>query len=63
MYILEKIEKYLKEDDKAAYKKFFEAKLKEFGVKSPDELSKEEKKKFFNQIDKEWKAKGEKGDK
>lgn len=55
MYITEKINKYLREDDKAAYRKFFNAKMKEWGIKSPDELSKEEKKKFFNMIDKEWK--------
>lgn len=53
MYILEKIDKYLKEE--SAYQKFFKSKLKEWGVSSPDELSKEDKKKFFNQIDKEWK--------
>jgi hypothetical protein len=58
----ELIDKYLgeaEEEDKekdTAYQKFFQKKLKEYGVKSPDELSDEDKKKFFNEIDKEWKA-------
>ena len=36
MYILEKIEKYLNEE--TAYQKFFNKKLKKFGVKSQAEL-------------------------
>jgi len=42
--------------DKEAYKKFFDAKLKKYGVTSPSELSDEDKKKFYDEIDKEWKA-------
>lgn len=45
------------------YRKFFKAKLKEKGVSSPSELSDEEKKKFFDEVDKEWKGKGEKPEK
>ena len=56
MKILEKIDQYLNE--KQSYKEFFEAKLKEMG-KSIDDMSDEEKKKFFNMIDKEWKADNE----
>ena len=37
------------------YEKFFQDKLKEYGVESPADLSEEEKKKFFNEIKKEWK--------
>lgn len=36
------------------YQKFFKKKLKKWGVNSPDELSDEDKKKFFNEIEKEW---------
>lgn len=55
--ILEKIDNFLSEE--SAYQKWFAKKLKEAGVKSPDELSAEEKKKFFNMIDKQWKGKKE----
>ena len=34
--------------------KFFAGKLKKYGVKSPSELSDEEKKKFFSEIEKDW---------
>ena len=52
------------QEEKAEYEKFFRAMLKKYGVKSPAELSDEEKKKFFNQVDSEYKAKNEalKGD-
>lgn len=49
-----------KEHDKEAYTKFFNDKLKKFGVKSPSSLSKEDKIKFFDEIDKEWKGQKEK---
>ena len=41
--------------DKEDYMKFFAGKLKKYGVKSPAELSDEDKKKFFNEIEKDWK--------
>ena len=47
------------QEEKAEYEKFFRAMLKKYGVKSPAELSDEEKKKFFNQVDSEYKAKNE----
>jgi hypothetical protein len=47
------------EGDKAEYKKFLEKKLKKYGVKSPAELSPEEKKKFFDEVDKEWEGDNE----
>ena len=42
------------EGDKEDYMKFFAGKLKKYGVKSPSELSDEEKKKFFSEIEKDW---------
>ena len=50
----------LGEGTKAEYQKFFNDKLKKFGVKSPAELSGDDKKKFFDEIDKEWKGENEK---
>ena len=41
--------------DKEDYMKFFAGKLKKYGAKSPSELSDEDKKKFFNEIEKDWK--------
>jgi hypothetical protein len=45
--------------DKKAYQAFFAKKLKKYGVGSPSELSGEEKKKFYNEIDKEWEGENE----
>ena len=42
-----------------AYKKFFSAALKKYGVKSPHELDNEKKRSFFNYIEKNYKAKDE----
>ena len=49
----------LDEGTKAEYQAFFNKKLKKFGVKSPSELSADDKKKFFDEIDKEWKGENE----
>ena len=47
----------IKEGD---YEEFFQAAMKKFGVSSPDEFkSDEEKKKFFNYVDKNYSAKAE----
>ena len=46
-------EKLMGED--SDYQKFFQKKLKEWGVKSPAELDKAKRTKFFNEIEKEWK--------
>ena len=59
--------KSLKDDmtaeDKEAYEKFFQAALKKFGVDSPaDFKSDEEKKKFFNYVDKNYKGENEETD-
>ena len=50
-------------EDKEAYEKFFKSALKKFGVDSPaDFKSDEEKKKFFDYIDKNYKGEGEKSE-
>jgi len=50
-------EELIREGDKEAYQKFFKKTLEKFGVDSPaDFKSDKEKKKFFDYIDKEWKA-------
>ena len=45
--------------DKEAYTKFFNAKLKKYGVESADELEGDKKKQFFDEIDKEWEGDNE----
>ena len=42
------------------YEEFFQGAMKKFGISSPDELDDEEKKKFFNYVDKNYSAKNEK---
>lgn len=37
------------------YKAFFEAKMKKYGVDSPDDMDVVTRKKFFNEIEREWK--------
>jgi len=44
----------INEGNKEEYRKFFDAKLKKFGVKSPAELDDNRKKEFFNEIEKDW---------
>lgn len=51
--------KEIMEGTKAEYQAFFQKKLKKYGVKSPGELSDDEKKKFFAEIDKEWEGENE----
>lgn len=57
MDVIRKIGNFLNEESE--YQKFFNKKLEKYGVKSPDELSDEEKKKFYNEVDKEWKGEKE----
>ncbi len=45
---------FMAEGSKEEYQKFFDKKLAKWKVKSPTELSDEDKKKFFNEIEKEW---------
>ena len=53
---------FMSEGSKEEYQKFFDKKLKKYGVNSPEDLSDEEKKKFFDEIDKEWKGDNEKAE-
>ena len=48
--------------DKEAYKKFFDAALKKFIVSSPAELKDDQKKKFYDYIDKNWEGDNEKAE-
>ena len=48
--------------DKEAYTKFFNAALKKFKVGSPAELKGDDKKKFFDYIDKNWEGDNEKAE-
>ena len=41
------------------YEKFFQSAMKKFGIKSPADLDDDEKKKFFNYVDANFKAKKE----
>jgi len=52
-----------KSGDAAAYKKFFDAALKKFKVSSASELEGEQKKKFYDYIDKNWESDAEKAGK
>ena len=52
---------FIKEGSKEEYNKLFDKKLKKYGVDSPEDLSDEEKKKFYNEIDAEWNSDDEKG--
>lgn len=47
------------DDRDKKYQEFFQKKLEKYGVKSPEELSDEDKKKFFDEVDRDWKAKDE----
>lgn len=61
--IVERIDFFLGEldekNDLSPYQKFFMEMLKEWGVDSPDELSDDDKKKFFDAVDKRWRNKKE----
>ena len=43
-------------DKQKEYREFFKKKLKKYKVNSPSELSGEDKKKFFDEVDEDWKA-------
>ena len=49
-------ESQIKEGD---YEAFFQSAMKKFGISSPDELDDDKKKKFFNYVDKNYKADNE----
>lgn len=46
-------------EGKETYKDFFNKKLEKYGVKSATELSGEDKKKFFDEVDAEWEGEKE----
>jgi len=50
--IIESFTLVLTEED---YQEFFRSMMKKWGIKSPNELDDEEKKKFFDDVSKEWK--------
>jgi len=53
-------EEYGSTIEEGDYEEFFQAAMKKFGISSPDELKDDEaKKKFFNYVDKNYKAKAE----
>jgi len=65
--VMREVQKKMKEKevseedgDQGDYSTFVQKKLKKYGVGSPAELSKEEKKKFFDEIDREWEGENEK---
>jgi len=45
--------------DKKAYTAFINKKMKKYGVTSPSQLSTADKKKFYNEIDREWQGDNE----
>ena len=49
------------QEGKDHYQKFFNAAMKKFGIKSPQELSPEKKKEFFNYVDDNYKGVNEAG--
>lgn len=51
--ILHEVDYTINENDD--YEEFFRSKLKEWGIKDPEELSDKDKKKFFREIEMEWK--------
>jgi hypothetical protein len=52
---MEKAMKRLTMKEESKYQKFFKKKLDKWKIKSPAELTDEEKKKFFSEIETEWK--------
>ena len=48
--------------DKEAYKKFFNSALKKFNVSSPADLKGDDKKKFYDYVDKNWEGDNEKAE-
>ncbi len=48
--------------EKETYKEYFAGMLKKWKVKSPGELDKADKKKFFSEVSAGWESEEEKGD-
>lgn len=48
------------EDEKSSdYKAYFKKMLKKYGVDEPDKIPEKDRKKFYDEVDKGWKAKKE----
>jgi hypothetical protein len=60
MNIIDKLNKYLGEAADNEYEVFFRKMLKKYGVKSPEDLDDDTKKKFYAEVDDKWKSKEEK---
>ena len=58
-FLRDKLELKKDVNEETEYQKFFKSKLKEFGVSSPAELKGDQKKKFFDEVDAEYKGKKE----
>lgn len=54
--LFEEKEAEAKKGDKEAYQAFFKKALEKFDVKSPDELSGDKEKEFYDYVDKNWKG-------
>jgi len=61
MDLLEKIDIYVggEVNEESGYQKFFKGKLQKAGFDSVADMSDQEKKDFFNMVDKEWKGEKE----
>ena len=57
---IEEEKKPKSDNDDKEYEAFFQKTLKKYGVDEPDKLAKEDRKKFYNDIDKGWKSDKEK---
>jgi hypothetical protein len=57
-YMDKKLNKIKEEEDKKsdAYKAYFKKMLKKYGVDEPDKIPDKDKKKFYDEVDKGWKA-------
>lgn len=51
--LMEKIDMFT-EKEESEYQKFFNKKLKKFGVEDPKELTGDDKKKFYDEVEDEW---------
>jgi hypothetical protein len=48
-----------KEKNSNDYKAFFKSMLKKYGVTEPDQIPEKDRKKFYDEVDRNWKAKKE----
>jgi hypothetical protein len=58
-YMDKKLNKNIKEEEDKksdAYKAYFKKMLKKYGVDEPDKIPDKDKKKFYDEVDKGWKA-------